>query len=161
MGTLIKKFADGTFLEYDQGAFDEWCVYYTNKVGIRRPPRDVDYFQQMKDYAQKYGKKKVYDDYVAVYDMTGKEISNETLLKITELTKSYGENSLDAYVLFSVLYMAMIAEERKKYTRLGKRIKRLGVYSLLIENKSISESANFMRGKKWQEISQLCQERGF
>ena len=27
MGTRIKDFPDGAFLEYDNGQFDEWCVY--------------------------------------------------------------------------------------------------------------------------------------
>ena len=57
--------------------------------------------------------------------------------------------------------MAMIAEEQKKFTRLGKRIKRLGIYKLLIENRSVSESANFMRGMGWRDIATLCEERGF
>ena len=57
--------------------------------------------------------------------------------------------------------MAMIAEERKCFTRLGKRIKRLGIYKLLIEGKSVGESANFMRGLKWYEIDAMCKERGF
>ena len=55
----------------------------------------------------------------------------------------------------------MIAEENKAFTRLGKRIKRLGIYKLLIENKSVQQSANFMRGMGWREISDLCNERGF
>lgn len=33
--------------------------------------------------------------------------------------------------LFSILYATMIAEENKKFTKLGKRIKHLGVFLLL------------------------------
>ena len=50
------------------------------------------------------------------------------------------------HTIFSILYMAMIAEERKAGTRLGKRIKRLGIHKLLIENIPVREAANFMRG---------------
>ena len=57
--------------------------------------------------------------------------------------------------------MAMIAEERKQYTRLGKRIKRLGIYKLLIEKSNIYEAANFMRGMNWKDIDELCKNRGF
>ena len=161
MGNLIKQFADGTALEYDRGSFDAWCVYYTDREGHRKPPRDVEYFGQLKDYAQKFGVTKVYGDYVTVYDMTGKRIAADVLDNITALSQTYGEDALGADVLFTILYMAMIAEERKENTRLGKRIKRLGIHCLLIENKSIDESANFMRGKGWREISALCEERGF
>ena len=55
----------------------------------------------------------------------------------------------------------MIAEENKAFTKLGKRIKRLGVYTLLIEKKPLKYSTNFMRGKRWREIDKLCKERGF
>ena len=63
--------------------------------------------------------------------------------------------------ILSILYMAMIAEEQKKYTRLGKRIKRLGIHKLLFEGASAREAANFMCGMGWRDIARLCEERGF
>lgn len=48
MGQLIKRFPDGSFLEYDRGGFDDWCVYLTDASGNRKPPRDTDYFAQLK-----------------------------------------------------------------------------------------------------------------
>jgi hypothetical protein len=57
--------------------------------------------------------------------------------------------------------MAMIAEEQKQYTKLGKRIKRLGIHMLLIEQLSVHEAANIMRGMGWRDIAVLCDERGF
>lgn len=30
MGRLIKKFPNGAFLEYDNGSFDSWCIYYVS-----------------------------------------------------------------------------------------------------------------------------------
>ena len=41
MGQLIKHFPDGSFLEYDRGGFDDWCVYLTDASGKRKPPRDI------------------------------------------------------------------------------------------------------------------------
>ncbi len=161
MGNIIKRFSDGSFLEYDTGSFDDWCVYYTDNMGIRNPPRDADYFAQLILFSQRYGSQRIYDDFVKVYDMTEKEVSTNCLIKITQIATAYGSDRIAVDVVFSILYMAMIAEERKKYTRLGKRIKRLGVYSLLIENKSVKESANFMRNKGWREIDALCRARGF
>ena len=55
----------------------------------------------------------------------------------------------------------MISEEKVTYTKLGKRIKRLGVHLLLLENASVSYAANIMRGKKWYDIDADCKERGF
>ena len=88
-------------------------------------------------------------------------MSQESLRRISIIAGSYGEDALLVDVIFSILYMAMIAEEQKANTRLGKRIKRLGIYKLLIENRSVYEAANFMRGMGWREIAKLCEERGF
>ncbi len=161
MGKMIKKFNDGSYLEYDRGSFDDWCVYLTKTDGTRKPPRDTDYFQQLKELSNTYGKNRVYEDYVKVYELTGKSVEDSVLNEISKISNNYGEDSLEVDIIFSILYMAMIAEENKAFTRLGKRIKRLGIYKLLIENNSVQQSANFMRGMGWREISDLCNERGF
>ena len=161
MGKMIKEFNDGSYLEYDRGSFDDWCVYLTKTDGTRKPPRDTDYFQQLKELSNTYGSDQVYKDYVKVYELTGKSVEDNVLNEISKISNNYGEDSLEVDIIFSILYMAMIAEENKAFTRLGKRIKRLGIYKLLIENNSVQQSANFMRGMGWREISDLCNERGF
>lgn len=161
MGQVIKRFSDGSFLEYDKGSFDNWCVYLTRPDGSRTPPRDRDYFSALKSLADKYGAGRVYGDYVRVYDLTGKQIEASTLKTITDIAAGYGSDSLKVDLLFTVLYMAMIAEERKTNTRLGKRIKRLGIHCLLMENQPVEQSANFMRSMKWTDIAALCERRGF
>lgn len=161
MGQLIKSFSDGSFLEYDRGSFDDWCVYLTNKDGRRKPPRDVDYFRQLKELAKTYGVERIYNDYICVYELTGKLVEKDVLDEISRIALPYMDDALIVDIILSILYMAMIAEERKKNTRLGKRIKRLGIYVLLIENRSVGEAANFMRGMGWREIDTLCRERGF
>lgn len=161
MGKLIKRFENGAFLEYDRGSFDDWCVYLTQPTGSRKPPRDTDYFSALKSYAEMYGVQRIYEDYVSVYELTGKQVDEHSLCAITEIASAYDRDSLQLDIIFSILYMAMIAEKQKKNTRLGKRIKRLGIYVLLLENKSVAESANFMRGMGWRDIDKLCRERGF
>lgn len=161
MGQVIKSFADGSYLEYDRGSFDEWCVYLTKGDGSRRPPRDADYFYALKRLADLYGAGRIYADFVRVYDLTGNKAEAFALSEITAIASAYGKDSLEVDVIFSILYMAMIAEERKEFTRLGKRIKRLGIYELLIKNRSVDDAANFMRGMGWREIDRLCKEYGF
>ena len=159
MGQLIKTFSDGSFIEYDRGSFDAWCVYFTSPSGRRNPPRDTDYFAQLKDLARRYGANRLYEDYVTVYNWTGKRVDNNTLAAITQLSYAYGEDALTVDIIFSILYVAMIAEENKANTKLGKRIKRLGIYVLLLEDKPVSHAANFMRGKGWRDIARDCNER--
>lgn len=161
MGQLIKSFPDGSFLEYDRGSFDDWCVYLTKPSGNRKPPRDTDYFRQIKAFAQVYGVERVYSDYVEVYEITGKQVENSVLQTITTIAAEYEEDALEMDIILSILYMAMIAEEQKRFTRLGKRIKRLGIYKLLLENASVLDAANFMRGMGWRDIDALCKQRGF
>lgn len=93
--------------------------------------------------------------------MTEKRVDDRVLRAISHLARDYGRSALQADTVFSILYMAMIAEENRAGTHLGKRIKRLGIHKLLIENGSVYDSANFMRGMGWQKIAGLCEERGF
>lgn len=55
----------------------------------------------------------------------------------------------------------MVSEENYPGTRLGRRIKRLGIYELLFSERNVQDSANFMRGMSWKDIDFLCKERGF
>ncbi len=161
MGTRIKDFPDGSFLEYDNGKFDEWCVYMNQPNGTRLPPLDRDYFTQLQSFGRTYGVARIYEDYVSVYNLVGKEVNNNDLKHITNIALAYGNDALELDKIFTILYMAMIAEERKKFTKLGKRIKRLGVHKLLIEGETVNQAANFMRGMRWREIDALCREREF
>lgn len=161
MGQHIKTFSDNSFIEYDQGKFDKWCVYYTSSNGVRTPPKDTDYFRALQQLAATYGAERIYADFVQVYDMTGKQLENHKLQIISEIASTYGKDSLAMDVLLSILYVAMISEEKVTYTKLGKRIKRLGVHLLLLEGASVDYAANIMRGKKWYDIDADCKERGF
>ncbi|MCH5262828.1 MAG: hypothetical protein J1F42_07940 [Lachnospiraceae bacterium] len=164
MGKIVKKYDDGSYLEFDKGGFDDWCVYFVKSDGSRTAPTDTGYFNQLKQYAAQYGAEKVYNDFVSVYNSTGKNVEQTALDKITQIASSYKNKAGDALemdIVFTILYMAMIAEENKQYTKLGKRIKRLGVHMVLVENVDVTQAATCMNGKKWQEIDRMCKDRGF
>lgn len=158
----VKTFSDGSYLEYADGNFDSWCVYMVNPAkNFRRPPKDVDYFDFLQKKAQQYGSQKVYGDFVLIYDLTQKTISPQVLSKIDEISASYGNDALDFSKIYTILYMGMLAEENKAFTKLGKRIKRLGVHLLLLEGQPVQYAANFMRGMNWRQIDSMCKQRGF
>lgn len=161
MEQRIKCFQNGYYLKYNRGKYDEWCVYLCDDYGKCRAPKDVEYFTDLKCLAKMFGTAKVYNDFVKVYDLTGNQVSNDVLASISRLSKEYGKSAILVDIIFSILYMAMIAEENKAGTHLGKRIKRLGVHKLLIEDRTASEAADFMRGMGWREIARLCEECGF
>lgn len=162
MERRIKDFPGGAFLEFDRGNFDDWCVYWAQSGQGRKALRDEEYFGQMIALAEKHGKKKLYEDYLKVYEHTGKELDTKVLRAITGLAKrEYGQDAFWADYLLTVLYAGMIAEENKKYTKLGKRVKRLGVYGILMEGQSAQVAANLTRGMKHEEIEAMCRARGF
>jgi hypothetical protein len=55
----------------------------------------------------------------------------------------------------------MIAGENKTNAILKKRIKRLGMHQILIEDLDADYSGNFSKRKNWKELDVLMKERGF
>ena len=162
MLNIVKVFENGTILFFDEGQFDEYCVYQLNKGEKQFAPSDKNYFDFLKTLADKYGTVYVYKDFVNIYNQTSKVIDDGVLHQISEIARDrYSEEKVDVDIQFTILYMTMLAEENKKYTKLGKRIKRLGVHVLLFENKTSNEAADFLRGIPWREIDKMCRERGF
>lgn len=163
--TSFKIFRDGSALKYASGRFDKW------QVQLKRPtlslpwypPSDIQYFKILQDMGKKYGNMGIYSDFVTIYNLTNKVIDNreEVFAQIESITTKYGSDSLDMEIWLSVLYMAMIAEENKIGTRLGKRIKRLGVHRALIENVTPKLAADENKGKDWRSIDIECKKRGF
>ena len=161
MGKTVKIYSDGSLLEYDRGNFDDWCVYHIDKYGKRKAPRDMEYFRDIKNLAKQYGTEKVYQDFVKVYDSVNRNNVRTSLENITNIAKTYENDFIKTDTLYTILFMGMLAEENKKNTKIGKRIKRLGIHKLLIEDEPVKTAANFMRGMKWREIDKMCKERGF
>lgn len=161
MARRIKDFKDGSFLEYDEGKFDSWCVYMTDSDGGRKPPFDTDYFNELKALADEYGADRVYRDFVTIYDATTKEIDNVVLDRITQMAEKYGADALSVDKLYTTFYMAMTSEENYPNTRLGRKIKRLAAYEILFGGREVDDAVVFMKKMGWRDIDALCQERGF
>lgn len=152
---------DGSTLEFDRGSFDDWCVWETHPDGRRFAPRDVDYFGTLLMFAEKFGANQVYSDFVAIYDVAESHVTDRSQETVKICAIKY--QPLDGLVekTFMVLLMSMVAENQKRNTRLGKRIKRLGVQDLLFGSRNVTHAANFMKGMRWQQIDALCRKLGF
>ena len=162
MLNIVKVFENGTVLFFDEGQFDEYSVYQLNEGEKQFAPRDKKYFDFLKTLADKYGAAYVYKDFVNIYNRTNKVIDDGVLHLISDIASNrYRDEKVTVDIQFTILYMTMLADENKKYTKLGKRIQRLGVHVLLFENKSSEEAADFLRGIPWREIDKMCRERGF
>jgi hypothetical protein len=157
----IRTFSNGESLEYDTGAFDGWCTYLRKTDGTRYPPRDADYFSTLAELGKVYGSQRLFTDLKKIFVLTGKEIDEKVLNYISLVSEEYLKNTLNVEILFTILYAAFISEENKSHTKLGKRIKFLGIHQILIEGKDPDITANFSRGMTWRDILKLCKDRGF
>ncbi len=153
---IVKKFKDGSEIGFGKGRFDDFCVYLDNK-----PPLDVHYFTRLYELKEIYGGSNIYNDFVYIYELVTKKLESAVLENITHISQKYKDDITRVDKIFTILYMAMIAEENKANTKLGKKIKRLGVHQILIENLTPNISANYSKGMKWREIEKECKERGF
>ena len=161
MGRTIKHFSDGSLLEFDQGNFDGWCIFLTRPGHPRFAPKDWQYFTRLQQLAAVYGADKTYADFVIVFDATNKILDPQLLAHISAFSVDYTKDTLRADIVFTLLYAGMLAEENKAHAPLGKRIKRLGVYQVVMEGMRAREAATFSVGRPWQELARLCEERGF
>ena len=153
---IVKKFKDGSEIGFGKGRFDDFCVYLDNK-----PPLDVHYFIRLYELKEIYGGSNIYNDFVYIYELVTKKLESAVLENITHISQKYKDDITRVDKIFTILYMAMIAEENKANTKLGKKIKRLGVHQILIENLTPNVSANYSKGMKWKEIEKECMKRGF
>jgi hypothetical protein len=161
MGRTIKTFSDGSLLEFDRGNFDDWCIFLTRPGHPRFAPKDWQYFTRLQELAGAYGKEKVYADFVVVFDATNKTLDAELLAHINAFSLDYTQDALRADIVFTLLYAGMLAEENKAFAPLGKRIKHLGVYQVVMEDMRPREAATFSVGRPWQTLARLCEARGF
>ena len=157
---IIKRFPDGTWLEYDRGRFDNWCVYFCNGSG-RRAILDIEYFSQLKNMASKYGKRKVYKAFEKIYDETEWIFNPDILKKIDTISNEFGTDALLMNILLTELYATMIAEENKRGSVLGKKIKRFGIHQVLFQGFTVEQAASYTKGMKAKDIERMCVAAGF
>lgn len=134
---VIRPFIDGSKLEYVTGRIDQWCVRYQSLNGSARIHFDVEMLAEVAAMGKRFGAFKVYADFCAIYDLVTPEFENGIYDIIDSIALEYqvdAEQTLDYAKLYLWFYMAMIAEENKANTKLGKRIKRLAVHQILLEN---------------------------
>jgi hypothetical protein len=158
---LINIINNKHLVEFDYGKFDKWCVYLKRENVIRYAPVDQEYFSFFKNMGQKYGSDIIYKDFLSIYERTSPQLETQVIALIKKTVTKFNEDAEEMEVWFSVIYGGMIAEENKANMILKKRIKRLGMHQILIENHSPADAAKFSFGKKWRELNILMKERGF
>ena len=160
MERLIAQINPTTKIIYDKGRFDDWCVYLMEK-GKRTAPRDIDCFIQIQKLSKKYSNAQLYKLFLIIYRHTYSSIDLKVIEIIKNIAGSFqAEDEIVIQKWFTIMYASMIAENQKENTKLGKRIKHLGIYQLLIENLSPENAANFSKGKSRKELDAIMKIKG-
>ena len=160
MEKFIAQINPSAKIIFDKGKFDNWCVFIIEN-GRKYAPKDLDYFADIQAIAKEYPDYKVYKDFLKFYKHTTAEINPVILDLIKEITISYKkEHQFAILKWYTVIYAGMIAEENKEKAILKKRIKHLGMYQLLVENKSAAFASGFSKGKKWQYLDEIMKKLG-
>ena len=157
MATTEILLSNGTRIYFGRGKFDDWCIYVEGRDGTIDYPLDSWYFDELQKLNEP---EHIYKDFCLIYDVTTKRFSPIVAMTCKALAVNHKDWEL-LELIYSILYMGMIAEENKENSILGKRIKRLGMYQTLIDNMPAEVSANFSRGMGWQLIDEECKKRGF
>ncbi|WP_291856820.1 hypothetical protein [Marinilabilia sp.] len=162
MSTLVKQLKNQRKVIFDRGKFDEWCVWVVEPDGIKVAPRDEEYFSDLYKISKTYAPYKVYNDFLEVFNRTTNTIEENVLSLIDSITSTYlhGDQKL-VEQWFTVVYAGMVAEENKEHAVLKKRVKRLGVYQVLILGMSAAKAASFSKGKPWRELDAIMKNYGF
>jgi len=162
MSTLVKNLQNNRSVVFDTGRFDNWCVYLVESNGYRIAPLDKIYFEELYHISKKYPTNKVYSDFISIYHITTKNIAPKALVLIDEIVETYkSEDRMIVEQWLTVIYAGMIAEENKEKAILKKRVKRLGMYQVLVLEYPADEAAIFSKGKKWKELDRMMKGYGF
>lgn len=162
MENNIKILRNNRKVIFGTGTFDDWCVYVVEKDGAKKAPHDVTYFSELLDISQHYGNNKVYQDFVSIYNLTTERIDQQAINLIDRIVQSYQiQHQMILEQWFTVIYAGMVAEENKAHAVLKKRIKRLGMYQVLILGITPTDAANFAKNKKWRGIDAIMKTYGF
>ena len=151
----VKRLKNGNIISQGAGKFDNYCVFIDGYA-----PRDEEYFNFFIEKSKIYGKDKIYSDFKYIYSKTGKDIDKEILTNIEKFSSHYKNDAIDFERWFTIIYLGMIAEENKKNAILGKKIKGLAMYQIMMVNFSAKEAANYSKGKKASELLKECNAIG-
>jgi hypothetical protein len=159
--TRIHKSGVGTKVFFGKGKFDDWCVFLERPSENAYAPKDTEYFAFFSKLADATSAQTVYRSFQKIYALTTESLDPHVSQVIASEATKYGKHVEEAEVWFAVIYGGMVAEENKAYAKLKKRIKHLGLHQVLMQNFSVSDAANWSRGKPWREIDAECKRFGF
>lgn len=166
LDTITVREYTGTRTDFTGSFIEDALVVYDFDA-----PEDIDYMQEIRDLAATYGRERIWGSFTELYEcipqVRGVGITRAMTEKARSIASQYPKEPHLRRTL-DCLLCAMIAENNRlrKYgsrfdTKLGKKIKALGVYQAIYEtNLSIRQVADYSKGKSWRWVSDECLKRG-
>lgn len=154
----------GECIFFGKGTVDNWCAYtakYVNGKFMCSMSLDKYYFELLEIIGglNKDDRWALYSDMKMLFAYTGSAVNPDVIKMIGVMADRYGFFADIAYNCFMHVYYGMIAEENKAGTKLGKLIKLLGIYHLLIESMAVDEAAECEYDVPWRKLKAECDER--
>ncbi len=147
-------------LEFEHSNKYKWFVYFDQAISDRKHSSYVEHVETLQNFAAKYSPERIYRDFVKIYDATESSVNPDTLDLIALTSEAYADDAADINYLFTIIYFAMLSEQHRKDTKLGKRIKRFAVYQALFDKVEVEE-VTYFPPRKWWLIDAQCIQRGF
>ena len=148
---------------FSEGSFDSYCVYVNEVPNMfRHAMKDSEYFKWILYLSRCYGVIQVWDDFCKIYDIVdmdsnAKPDAKKAMATAIEIDSHYTEETIKWWLVF---YMTMVAECKKKYAIIKKKIKKLGVYNVLIDEWDIDYVTTYMVNMDWRDLAEMMKERG-
>lgn len=168
MSEIIKKFSNGAGLKIDKQPKDpnepddELGVNYVSPDGSETRVHVKDCFNDLQYLTGRYPQKKLYDDFLQIYGMTGMEPDDRAFDEISRIAENYIRRWDDARKVeetFCILYLWMIVENQRAHAPLGQRVMRLGVHKLLMLGNPPELAATYMKDMRVDEIEAMEKEQ--
>ena len=183
----VMAFPDGRFMWFGWGVFNEWYIGYTPfPEADGTPPQESLNFDQdkymlgqLKKLQDEYGPKvmsfmwSIYHLVPTRHEMSPVVPAQEAWRRILSFAGTFQDEDHDRVAhLFGYVYYAMISEENYEDTKLGKKLKLLGIYQTLLEDMEVDraccysrrESAEILLGtpemRLWERLQLECEARG-
>ena len=156
----INQFRNGGTIEFDPDSDGSPGLLITRPDGQQIVPNNLQCLSRLKKLGKIHGANCIYDDYVVIYNRSGIDIDPDVFQIISLLGNHYGADALELEVWFNMLYTSMVAEE-KKNGGAGKRMKRLWMHHVLIDDLEPAVAINFSKGILWHNLDRLMKAKGF
>lgn len=147
----LKVFEDGVSMCFEPGHFDDYMLTFYNSRGDRiETPTDTFLFESLLHF---FDPGEAWPLVQKIADRIKKRQTIEPIVHhLLELNK---------YKLMHMIGALFLAEELRENTKLGLRIKLLGIYQVLILGMSPLEVASWSVGKRWYDIDAECKKYEF